>query len=166
MKRSARKDKRLFLQELAWEADLAAILGDMSTVFKIIKRLGGNNFKQTAPVKDNNVNVLISEYKQAARWVEHFQKVLNHPQPNDPANPLPSEEVLDIDVSPPTKAEVVTAIKAMKNATDLGIDSIHAEMLKADVNMAGNALTDLFNIIWRKEIIPGNWTSLPNYLKR
>ena len=53
----------LFLEELAGEADPAAILGEKSTVQKITKRLCGNNFKQTAPVKVKNGNVLISECK-------------------------------------------------------------------------------------------------------
>ena len=54
-----------------------------------------------------------------------------------------------------------SAIKAMKNGIAAGIDPIHAEMLKADLNTSSAVLTDRFRTIWDKDTIPDDWLSQP-----
>ncbi|XP_013393409.1 uncharacterized protein LOC106161097 [Lingula anatina] len=131
----------------------------MGTVYKITKQLSGShNNNHSAPVKDRNGNTMSTECEQAARWVQHFKEVLNHPGPSEPANSTPTDGILDINTDPPTREEVRNAIIAMKNGKASGIDNIHAEMLKADVGMATNLLTDLFSTIWEKDTIPDDWT--------
>ncbi len=158
VKRSARNDKRAFIDELAGEAEQAAARGDLSAVYKITKRLCGSNKNHSAPVKDKDGNNITTEHEQAARWVEHFQEVLNRPHPEEPANPTATDNILDIDTNPPTEDEVRNAIKSMKNGKASGIDSIHAEMLKADINLASKLLTDLFTTIWTTNTIPTDWS--------
>ena len=46
----------------------------------------------------------------------------------------------------------------MKSGKAPGIDSIHAEMLKADIEASTKILTDLFRTIWTKDTIPADWT--------
>jgi len=48
-------------------------------------------------------------------WRQRFQEVLNRPEPEEPAEPKPSEITLDIDTGPPTTGEVKVAILAMKS---------------------------------------------------
>ena len=91
------------------------------------------------------------------RWVQHFSEVLNCPEPDDPANPPPTEDVPSIDTSPPTHEEVKRAIQAMKGGKAAGLDSIHAEMLKADLTTSTKVFTELFSNIWEEEIIPQDW---------
>ena len=158
VKKSARNDKRAFAEELAGEAERAAARGEISTVYKITKQLCGKNTSQSAPVKDKDGNNLTTERDQAARWVQHFREVLNRPEPDDLADPPPAEDVLNINTSPPTEAEVRCAIKAMKSGKAPGIDSIHAEMLKADLGTSTKVLTDLFRDIWETDTLPGDWT--------
>ena len=86
---------------------------------------------------------------QAARWAQHFEEVLNQPEPNETADPDPWDEV-DINISPPSQAEVETAVKAMKGGKAPGIDSLQAELLKADVTSASMVFTDLFAKIWNR----------------
>lgn len=157
VKRSARKDKRTFVDELAGQAEQAAHRGEMSTVYKITKKLCGKDNSQTPPVKDRNGNILATERAQAERWVQHFREVLNCNKPVNPADPPPAENDLDINTDPPTEAEVRRAIKTLKNGKAAGIDSIHAEMLKADTNTATKVFTDLFNDIWESNTIPEDW---------
>ena len=158
VKKSARNDKRAFVENMAGEAEQAAARGDMGTVYKITKQLSGSYNNCSTPVKDKNGNTLSTEREQAARWVQHFKEVLNHPDPSEPANPTPPDDVLDIDTNPPTEEEVRSAINAMKNSKASGIDCIHAEMLKADADVATALLTDLFSTIWDKDKIPDDWT--------
>ena len=65
--------------------------------------------------------------------------------------------MLNINISPPNETEVKCAIKATKSGKAAGSDSIHAEMLKADLNTSVKILTDLFRNIWNKNVIPEDW---------
>jgi len=78
VKKSARNDKRSYIEGLAAEAESAAARREMSTVYKITKRLCGNYTTHSAPVKGK-------EHEQADRWVEYFCEVLSRPdEPTDP----------------------------------------------------------------------------------
>ena len=81
--------------------------------------------------------------------------MLNRPVPDDPANPPSSNDVINIDISPPTESKVRRAIKATKNGKAAGIDPIHAEMLMADLNTSSVALIDLSR---DKDIIHEDWS--------
>ena len=134
VKKIARTDKTSYVEGLAAEAESAAARGELSTVYKITKRLCGNYITHSAPVKGKYGSTITTEHEQANRSVEYFCEVLNHPQPDEPADPLPEPDDLNIDTSLPTEAEVRNAIKAMKSGRAPGVDSIHAEMLKADLS--------------------------------
>ena len=66
------------------------------------------------------------------RWQEHFQSVLNCPEPTSTLNVhgdcysgqllIPLEDV--------TEEEVIIAVSQLKNGKSAGIDQIQAEMLK------------------------------------
>ena len=109
------------------------------------------------PVKDKQDKVILIEREQAARWKQHFQKVLNQPDPAESADPPPSEVNLDIETKPPNTTEVRSAIKNLKNGKAPGIDSLQAELLKADVCTSTRLLTDLFRKICEKEEVPKDW---------
>ena len=87
VKKSARNDKRAYVERLAAEAESAAARGELSTVYKITKRLCGNYTTHSAPVKGKDGSIITTEREQADRWVEYFCEVLNHPQPDEPADP-------------------------------------------------------------------------------
>lgn len=157
VKRSARRDKKAFVEELAGEAEMAAAKGELSTVYKITKQLSGQSNTYTKPVKDKQGELITTEREQAARWVQHFKEVLNWPEPNEPADPELSNDIA-IKTGPPSQAEVETAIKAMKNGKAPGINLLQAELLKADITTASMVLTDLFAKIWEYEVIPKDWS--------
>ena len=152
VKRNARRDKRVFVEKLANEAETAAAKGDLNTVYKITKQLSGRNNTCNKPIKNKHGKLLTTEREQAARWVQHFEEVLNRPEPNEPADPDPLDDI-DINISPPSQAEVETAIKAMKSGKASGIDSLQAELFEADVITASMVFTDLFAKIWNHETI-------------
>jgi hypothetical protein len=57
-----------------------------------------------------------SEREQEARWVQHFQEVLNLPEPEQRANITTTEDTLEINTNPPESAEVKAAIQTLKMA--------------------------------------------------
>jgi hypothetical protein len=157
VKKSARHHKSGYIDEMAQEAEQAAARGELSTVYKNTKRLCGGRINQSTPVKDKDGNRVTTDQEQAERWAQHFYDVLNQPDPDLPANPPAAENDLDIDIQPPTEDEVKRALKTLKNGKAPGIDCIHAEMLKADVNTAIRVLTDLIHTIWHNDTIPEDW---------
>ena len=56
-------------------------------------------------MKDKHGNIISTEREQTERWVEHFREVLNRPEPDELAEIDPSDVLLDIDTSPPSKGE-------------------------------------------------------------
>jgi hypothetical protein len=63
---------------------------------------------------------------------------------------------LPVSVRPPSKREIVNAIKAM-NGKAAGADNIPAEVLKADPYMSADILLPLFQDIWQREKFPKEW---------
>ena len=89
--------------------------------------------------------------------MEHFQEVLNRPDPPivfEGATPVTDHQ---INTDPPTKDEIKKAIKAMKSGKAPGIDNINAELLKVDIETSATVLTDLFTKMWQNDKIPADW---------
>ena len=72
VKKSSRKDKRHFIEELACKAELAASREELSTVYKITKQLCGNYTSHSPPVRAKDGSPLTSEQEQTASWAQHF----------------------------------------------------------------------------------------------
>lgn len=141
------------------KAEEAAARRELGTVYKITKQLFCKNTSQSAPIRCKNRTVITIEREQAARWLQQFQEVLNCPQPDTLANPQPAREVLNINISPIKVSEIKDALKAMKSGKAAGIDSIEAEMLKADPATATSVLVDLLKTIWESDTVPSDWAN-------
>ena len=113
---------------------------------------------QTAHVNNKNGKALKTEREHAERWVQHFKEVLNCPEPDFIATPEPSEDDLNINTEPSTIDEVRNTIKSLKTGKAPGIDSIQAEMLKADLDTSSKVLHILFLVIWEEGDIPSDWS--------
>ena len=109
------------------------------------------------PLKNKDGSNISTEGERIARWEEHFREVLNRPEPEVTAHIEQSEDLLDIDISPPSEQEVRSATKNLKNGKACGIDQIHAEMLKADLDISTKILTTFFRFVWDSNVIPEDW---------
>jgi exonuclease III len=157
VKRLVRRDWRAHLDGLAEEAQNSANMGHISKVYKAISKLVGKSSNSRIPVKSKDGKPLTAAEEQLRRWREHFEEVLN--QPSSP----PAEEdqeihtPLRIRTDPPSKAEIVKALKDLKTNKAAGIDGIPAELLKADIDVTAEILQPLFSGIWTSETIPDDW---------
>ena len=77
VKRSTRQDKRNWADNIAKEAQDAAEMGQMKTVYEATRKLCNDFPKKIGMVKDNDGNLLTDEHKIKDRWKEHFTEVLN-----------------------------------------------------------------------------------------
>nr|KAG5708629.1 hypothetical protein BaRGS_034846 [Batillaria attramentaria] len=157
VKRSTRKDKRDYIDNLANQAEEAAGQGNLKDLYQVTKKLAGK-FRQTdKPVKDKNGHPLTTTEEQLKRWAEHFRELLNRPILETPPDIPPAETELPINCDKPSKAEIRKAIMTLRNGKAAGPDEIPAEAIKADTETAVNMLHSLFSKIWEKEEVPAQW---------
>ena len=157
VKRSARNDKRSFIEELTGEAETAAGQRNMKRLYEITRTLSGKTSNPCRPVKDTNGNIISGEKEQRKRWAEHFRETLNRPAPSAIPDIPPPSERLDINTNPPTKIEIAKAIKALKSGKAAGPDGIPPEALKADIQTSTEMLHPLLKEIWEQEKVPDDW---------
>ena len=157
VKKSIKRDKKEFVDKLAKEAEDAAHQGNMRELFDTIKTLSGKFSKVERPVKDKMGNTIPSEEQQRGRWKEHFEELLNRPEPRNPPDIQPADNDLLIDCNSPTKEEISRAIKQLRNGKAAGPDGIPAEALKADLETSVEMLHPLFMKIWEEEQVPSDW---------
>lgn len=158
VKRSARADKRRFVENLATEAEAAAQKQEQGTVYRITKQICGGQRRGKAPICSKQGALLTTEKEQEERWAEHFQEVLNKEVPEEPAAAQDAEEDLDISIEPPTKEEIVEAIRDLKNGKAPGQDQLNAELFKCHPELAAEILLALFAKVWNGEGIPSDWS--------
>ncbi|KAL9965924.1 hypothetical protein ACROYT_G029791 [Oculina patagonica] len=98
------KSKRAYINNLAAQAEAAAIRNEQGTVYKITKILSGKcHFPAASLVKDKQGNLLTTEKEQELRWTEHFKETLNRPPPQEEADIPEAPSDLDIDIDPPNR---------------------------------------------------------------
>ena len=162
VKRSVRADKRRWMKNKATDAENAAKLNQMGTLYKITKQLCNDKATPPSGVRSKDGNLLTQEDLVRERWKEHFQEVLNRPAPTHQIIPedcvlAEDEDCLDIDTGPFTLEEVQAAIKHLKNGKTPGIDGIDAEMLQVEPVLAAGYLCTLFNHIRENMTVPDDW---------
>ena len=107
-------------------------------------------------VKDQDGKLLATEEEIRQRWQEHFDNVLNRPEPVAPAV-VDDRQPNEIDVSDEciTRQEIKQALKNTKNGKATGMNSITTELLKADMEITACVLEDLFRT--ESEELPVDW---------
>ena len=158
VKRSIRKDKRHFFDELSCKAEAAAGKCNMKELYDITRKLSGKKQRSEKPVKEKDGRLLAKDEDQLRRWAEHFQEILNRPQPSDMPDIPPAEKPLTVNLNRPSRTEIRKAIKALKNNKAPGPDGVPAEALKASIQVSTEMLYELFGKIWISEVVPKDWT--------
>jgi len=75
-KRVAEKTRK-WLDEKGAEAEEAANHNDMRILYRTVRDLTGAQGTTNVPVRGKDGKVLLTDREQSARWVEHFDEVLN-----------------------------------------------------------------------------------------
>ena len=120
VKKSLRKDKREWANNIAKEAEDAAKCGQMKDVYNATRRLCCEPPKKIDMVWSKEGNLLTKEEEVQQRWKEHFAEILNRPNPEHEAEVTSDVEIVEeIPSGPITKAEIRSAIMSMKAAKHL-----------------------------------------------
>ena len=158
VKKQTKRDKQNWLDEKIKQAQQAAERNDTRTTYRIIKELTNDSKKQNLPIKSKDGKALSTEKEVAERWIEHFNSVLNQPEPStllEINEEIP--EIQDIETGRIERCEIEAAIKKLKNNKSPGADGIHPEMIKYGGECLIETIQNLCNIIWVKEKVPDEW---------
>ncbi|KAK3597845.1 hypothetical protein CHS0354_029416 [Potamilus streckersoni] len=97
-----------------------------------------NQFRRVSSVEQGPTTPCLLK-KQAARWVQHVEVVLNQTQSDEPVHLLPSDDINVINIGTTIKGQTIAAIKVMKSVKSHWIDSLQAEVLKVHITTPGSA---------------------------
>ena len=159
VKHSVKRDKQLWTEGLAQEAEDSMKKGNMKAVYSTTKKICNQHTRKMDTVKDKNGRLLSSESEVQQRWSEHFSEVLNRPEPVDPAAVLEENfmEELVITEEPLSKTEIINTVKQLKNGKAAGFDEVSPDVLKADPATTADVLDSLLKRIWELENMPEDW---------
>jgi hypothetical protein len=110
------------------------------------------------PIRDKEGKSITSIEGQIHGWKEYLEEILNTSttcMEREESASVPTE--LPISIRPPSKREIVNAIKAMKNGKAAAADNIPAEVLRTDPYMSADILLPLLLDIWQKEKFCEEW---------
>ena len=124
VKRSAREDKRNWMEKPAEDSEKAAENGRSKKLYTITKMLTGERRRQTVGMKDKQGALKTEKKDRMYRWRKHFSEILNR---EDPTSPVTVEDVaVDAikytDIGPWTDSEVRLALKRTRNGKAAGVD--------------------------------------------
>ena len=97
------------------------------------------------------------------RWTRHFQALLNNSSTAlDPSfvHSLPQLQICNALGEPPTRGEVVLALRWMANANAMGLDNLPAELLNLGIRASFRLLAAFHGIIlriWQEQTVPQLW---------
>lgn len=155
--RSARRDKRNWLNTLADEAQQAADMHNSRETYRIARKLCTKGTQGGHLVRATDGTLLVNIDEQAQRWSEHFEEVLNSAPsilPRSPTDP-PTQRIFNC--NPPTRREIANAISRLKNNKAPGLDNISSELLKVDSDCISSQLQPIIEEVWSTEAIPTEW---------
>ena len=162
--KSAKADKQAYWSNVACEMEKAAARNNSRKLYQLLGESTGKRSKDLPPTllsKDNKL--LTSKEDRIERWRAHFQELL-HPSENDHSQPIPSHSSSespsvyeDCNIAPPSREEIIHAVKLLKNNKSPGIDELPAELLKAPPEVANDELHNLPTDVRVCEYIPEEW---------
>ena len=144
------------MESEAERAEEAGKRGDVRSLYEITRKLSGRFQNTCKPVRNEAGVLLRTVGEEMHRWREHFQTVLNHEEPLNPPEVMPSDE-LNIRTGRITRIEIKSAIKKLKNGKAAEGDNIPPEAIKVGGDTSEEVLLSLCNRIWDEEKIPEEW---------
>jgi hypothetical protein len=134
VKKSARSNRRQYMNEKARQAEEAASHGDTRTVYRLTKETVGKSSLHECTVKNEGGRLLTDGEEQKERWASYFETLLNRFTSIVPPD-IPDQPIFNLSISDdkPTADEILSAAKKLKNGKALGTVSISSVMSKSSL---------------------------------
>ena len=126
MKKSCRRDTIHCIESKGAEAQEAANKNDTKSMYRVVREFTKSRSIYSIPIKSKDGRTLVTEEEQSNRWMEHFEGVVNQP---DPTNLIDFEQetpmtLLDVTMGNISIEEVTKSIHALKNNKAGGLDEV------------------------------------------
>ena len=118
------------------------------------RRLCGKYQQSSHPIKSKDGAVLTSVEEQLKRWDEHFSELLNHPHPVSQPDFTDEEVELQVNLDIPCKAEILKALKLLRDGRSAGPDGIPGEALRAGDVTSVDMFHWILCKVWENEKVP------------
>ena len=120
-------------------------------------RVNGNRMTKESMTRINGKNgqVLSEGAEVIGRWKEHFEELFH--EVREPLSDTQCSEAMQEDDMGIMKEEVRNGVKRLKMRKAPGICGILPEMLKAGGEVVIEWMADVFNLVWRVGVAPGDW---------
>ena len=143
VKRKTKADKRAFIENIAGEADTAAQMQNMASLYMLTKALAGGFKNCDIPMKDADGPLITSVDKHTQLWKTHFETILNKQAPRE-VEDIPERDE-DLLVNQPTNCKRSESSNRQNEVREAsGADGVSTEMLKAGGDVITETLTDIF----------------------
>ena len=155
-KRIHRRKKRQHEERVIAEAQESMDRNDMRRFYATVNGARHMTAQVPAMCNDRMGNLLTDRTMVAARWKEHFQRLLNG------EDEIASRSRIDVSddgeaVEPPTLDEVKKALNELKNNKAAGKDEIPVELLKHGSEQLHQSIHHIIQKIWEDEELPTGW---------
>ena len=122
-----------YVESKAERAEEAGKRVDVRTLYEISRRLSGRFRSSCKPLRNEAGVFLRTEEEEMHRWMEYFERVLNHEEPSNPLEIEPSDE---LNIRTGCITRVKNAMKKLKSGKAAGCDNIPPEAIKAGSDMS------------------------------
>jgi len=149
VKKSCKQDKKDWIESKCTEAQEAASRNDIRSLYGVVRQLTGVMDNTNVPIMAKDGRLLLTQREQNLRWKEHFEEVLNQPEPlitTDFGNTVMADS-LEVYEGQINIEEVQRAVNSLTNIKAPGLNEISAEMLKHGKVTVAEQLVELFYMI-------------------
>jgi hypothetical protein len=103
-----------------------------------------------------NSELLTKKDLVLSRWKEHSEQHLKEAR----GQPLDQVDLRDdgVEIDLPSREEIESTLKYLKNNKAAGADSIVVELLKNSGTQLMDALEEVIQLAWTSETLPESWT--------
>jgi len=156
VKKSARKDKRIWIQEQCAKVEQNHTDNKEREAYKLVKQItGGFKGANARVIKDAHGTLLSKEDDILKRWTEYTQQLYSDSGAHNTSVISRLEAIHDRERSENYNeilvAEVERAIRRLKDRKSPGVDGIPSELIKAGGPELVSEIHRLCNIIWEEE---------------
>jgi len=81
VKKSCKQDKKDWIESKCTESQKAASRNDIRSLYGIVRQLTSAKDNTNVAIMTKDGRLLLTESEQNLRWKEHFEGVLNQPEP-------------------------------------------------------------------------------------
>lgn len=156
VKRSARRDKRNWVNNIAKEAQAAAETYRVGDLYRAAKKLTNRAKSTGKPLKNDAGELVTSKQQQLKLWEEFYGSMLSSSFPVHQAicNCEFHSTNTNIPIDCPNIAEICEAIKSLKKNKSPGTDNISPELLTIDATTSAQLLSPIISKFWCTELLP------------